>query len=391
MTDAVDPLDLSDEDFAELSDSEVEALFAEAESESDEDTSDESTTDVADNEEDLETTEDNSEEESNDENLDEEDSNEESNNSSDELSNNSEENTDELQNEEEEPNEEEEEEVDNTDSSDEIDYKAFYEASTAPFQANGKEMQVDNVEDQIKLMQMGANYNKKMAAIKPSLKLIKMLENNKLLDEDNISYLIDLSKKDPTAINKLLKDSDINPLELDLEQEHGYETNQTYTVSDNEVNLDGILEEIRDTESFAQTIDIVSNKWDEKSKQVLLDNPEVIKTINGHVEAGIYDRITQVVDREKMLGKLDGMSDLEAYKYVGDAINEAGGFDSTGEDNQNLNIETTNKKVDPNIKARKKAASSTKTTVTKNKAIESYDPLSMSDEEIEKLAASGLF
>ena len=104
----------------------------------------------------------------------------------------------------------------------EIDYKKEYERLTASFKANGKDISVANVDEAISLMQMGANYNKKMAALKPNLKLLKLLENNKLLDESKISYLIDLDKKNPEAITKLLKDSGIDPLDVDVNKESEY-------------------------------------------------------------------------------------------------------------------------------------------------------------------------
>ena len=59
----------------------------------------------------------------------------------------------------------------------ELDYKAEYEKLLKPFKANGRDIQVGSVDDAIALMQMGANYNKKMAALKPNMKLLKMLEN----------------------------------------------------------------------------------------------------------------------------------------------------------------------------------------------------------------------
>ena len=88
-----------------------------------------------------------------------------------------------------------------------VDYKAEYDRLVAPFKANGREITVKSVDDAIALMQMGANYNKKMSALKPNLKLMKLLENNGLLDETKIGFLIDLEKKNPDAINKLIKDS----------------------------------------------------------------------------------------------------------------------------------------------------------------------------------------
>jgi hypothetical protein len=391
MSDIVDPLDLSDEDFAKLSQTDIDAMFNE------EPASDDAGSDVSDeNQEELENPEEEESEEE--ETSTEEDSQEESDESQDGDDDDSETSDeaavgDEPDADEEAESKEEETETENKDETPAVNSaEDFMKEIKAPFRANGKDMQIDSVEDVRKLMQMGANYNKKMAAIKPNLKFIKMLENNDLLNEESISYLIDLQKKDPAAITKLLKDSGTNPLELDLEKEHGYETKDTYTVSDNEVNLDGILDDIRDTDSFEQTINIVSNKWDAQSKQILVNNPDVIKTINDHVATGIYDKITQVMNRERVLGNLDGMSDIDAYKYVGDAIHTAGGFDDVSQMEQKPADEKPAKTVDPKVKDRKRAASSTKPTVTKKKKkLSDFDPLAMSDEDFEKMGTDGLF
>ena len=280
-------------------------------------------------------------------------------------------------------NDDEEEEETETESSESVDYKAEYEKLTAPFRANGKDMQVSNVEDARQLMQMGANYNKKMAALKPNLKIMKMLENHDLLNEEKINFLIDLDKKNPNAITKLLKDSNIDPLEVDLDTNTDYRPN-TYTVDDKEVELDGILDEIRETESFSRTIDVISNKWDVTSKKVLLDNPAIIKVINDHMGNGMYDQIMKVVDNERMFGRLTGLSDLEAYKQVGDAIHARGGFNNQ----QQAKPKVSKAKQDPKLlKDRKKAASPTKSVNTVKKEPE-YNPLSMSDEEFEKMINS---
>lgn len=269
-----------------------------------------------------------------------------------------------------------------------IDYKAEYQKLLAPFRANNRDMQVDSVDDARTLMQMGANYNKKMAALKPNLKLIKMLDNNNLLDEQKLSYLIDLDKKNPDAIAKLIKESGVDPLEIDTEADSNYQSG-TYTVNDKEVELDGILDEIKDTKSFNETIDIIGNKWDEPSKQILLDNPSIIKIINEHVETGIYAQIQAVVEKERMLGKLDGLSDIEAYKQVGDALNAQNGF--TQESNSVATTPVRKKKVNKNadskLRSRKKAAGFTKSTPSK-KSNDDFNPLNMSDEEFEKIASS---
>lgn len=271
-----------------------------------------------------------------------------------------------------------------------VDYKAEYEKVLAPFRANGKDIKVDSIDDAVSLMMMGANYNKKMAGLKPVMKLVKMLENNGLMDEQQLSYLIDLSKKNPDAIKKLVKDSGIDPLEIDTDNPTDYSPN-TYTVNDNEVELDAVLDEIRDSDSFKDTIDIISNKMDASSKKVLLATPSLIKTINEHVAAGIYAKINMVIESERMLGRLTGLSDLEAYKQVGDAIQARGGFDSNATTQPKANVNSkpivNTQQPDPKLKDRKKAASSSRTLAPTGAGSE-YNPLSLSDAEFEKLSLS---
>ena len=273
----------------------------------------------------------------------------------------------------------------------EVDYKAEYEKLTAPFRANNRDMQVANTDDAITLMKMGANYNKKMAGMKPHLKIIRMLDNQGLLDEEKLSYLIDLNKRDPSAVEKLVKDSGINPLDIDTEKPSEY-TPQTYTVGDKEVELDMVLDDIRDTPSFENTIDIVGNKWDADSKQALLETPALIRAINDQVASGIYEQITSVVDTERMMGRLAGVSDLQAYKMVGDKLQAEGKFDNVTNEQSNATGDTVvvpprkDKQPDPKLIDRKKAAGNTKSAPAEQKNKANFDPLSLSDEEFEKLA-----
>lgn len=273
----------------------------------------------------------------------------------------------------------------------EVDYKSFYEQITAPFRANNKEMRIENVEDALQLMKMGAGFNKKMAALKPHLRTIKLLENNNLLEEEKLSYLIDLDKKNPDAIQKLLKESGIDPLDIDTQKESDYKPN-TYKVDERELALDEAIRDISDTPTFTKTAELVTKTWDEASKNVVVDQPELIKVINDHMANGIYDVINSKIEQERMLGRLTGLSDIEAYRQVGDAIQAQGGFDhlfQAKEQSQATVVRTepnpSKANKDPQLKAKKRAASSTKPTKSKSQATEDFNPLGMSDEEFEKV------
>lgn len=271
-------------------------------------------------------------------------------------------------------------------SKEEVDYKAEYQKILAPFSANGKQMQVQSAEEAITLMQMGANYNKKMAALKPNLKLLKLLENNGLLSEEKLSFLIDLDKKNPDAITKLVKDSGLDPLEMDVSKSE-YKP-KTYTVDERELQLDAVLEKIQDTPTFQKTLDVVSNKWDGPSKQVIAATPQLIEVINGHMQSGIFDLINTEVERERMLGRLNGMSDIEAYRHVGEAMHTRGAFNATAKSEQKpaerQPIPVKAKAPDADVRAKKLAASTPKAAApVKNDP--DFNPLALSDEDFAKI------
>lgn len=277
-----------------------------------------------------------------------------------------------------------------------IDYEKEYKRLTAPFKANGKEIAVESVDDAIQLMQMGANYGKKMQALKPILKLTKMLENNGLLNEEKISYLIDLSKGNAGAINKLVTDSKIDPMDLSADKAGEYKQS-SYAVADSQIELDEVLDDIQHTPTYTKTLEVVTKKWDEQSKRMIADAPKLLKVINTHMETGIYDLIAQTVERERTFGRLSGLTDIEAYRQVGDALQAQGKFNHLVSGSSQSQKETApppvvavpKPKVDEaKLKDQRRAASSTKPAApSPNKAMD-FNPLAMSDEEFAKQASS---
>lgn len=208
----------------------------------------------------------------------------------------------------------------------EVDHKAAYDQIMAPFKANGKTMQVKSVEEAIQLMQMGANYTRKMQELQPHRKTLLMLENNGLLDEGKLSFLIDLDKKNPEAIKKLLKDANINPLEVDMEKESTYQEGN-HKVSDQEANFRAVLDELNSNPVGRETLQTINSSWDQASKEVLWTQPEVMNTIHTQRESGVYARIAAEIDRRRTLGQIQvGVPFLQAYREVGDELHKAGAF-----------------------------------------------------------------
>jgi hypothetical protein len=268
-----------------------------------------------------------------------------------------------------------------------VDAQAFLDKVTGEFKANGRNMKVDNAEDVIRLMQMGANYNRKMSALKPNMKVLKMLEKNELLDENKLNFLIDLEKKNPEAIAKLLADSKLDPLDLNAKEGSEYKA-ADHSVGNNEIELGSIVESIEDTPTYNQTIEVVTKQWDATSKQTVTNEPHLLRVINDHMASGIYDVISTEIEKERMFGRLDNISDIEAYKQVGDSISARGGFahlfkSDEGQQDQNEAQEKTaaKKQAEKTRRDKRRAASPAKPAAPASKDTQDFNPLGMSDED----------
>lgn len=246
-----------------------------------------------------------------------------------------------------------------------------------PFKASGREVQVKSVEEARKLMSMGVDYSNKLQGFKAHRKTIKVLENNEI-DEDKLNFFIDLSKGNPDAIAKLLKDNNVDPMDMDLEEDSSYKPSD-YSVSDNAVDLDDVISRIQETDSFSTTSDIVTNQWDASSKQAMFANPNLLENLNAQVANGTFDRVMQEVDRAKIFGGLQGLSDLEAYNQVGAELQKQGAFNEAPKQI----VSTKPKQAVNTNKDRKLRASSSKATPKAKAAEKKWS--AMSDDEFEKL------
>ena len=281
--------------------------------------------------------------------------------------------------------------VSKPDTDADIDYKAEYQKVLAPFKANGRTIKVDSVDDAVALMQMGANYNKKMSDLKPHLKIVKTLEANGLLDADKINNLIDLSKKDVGAIKKLVKDSGIDTFELNNDEENTYKP-KNHQIDDRTMNLSDVLDNLRGTDKFDVTSDIVGSKWDEASRAALYENPGVINVIHQHVQSGQYEVIADKVEQLRALGRLPaGASDLDAYGVVAKAMAEQA-IQPQVVSPVAQEVQKPVPKADAEREKKRKAAAGTKKVP--GNAAPTLTPdavLAMSDAEFEKASADGLF
>jgi hypothetical protein len=375
------PLEMSDDDFMKTDPPEVEVDTEE----SDDDNTD--ADDIGDTDEGDDTDEDGD----NDEGTDESDGDEEEDDGTDDEDDTTDPNADDSGADSDEGTEDKIKPTPGTLSDEE--YLNVGKQVMAEFKANGTNIKMKSAEDVIQLMQMGANYHKKMSGLKPSLKTLKLLENNGLLDPEKLNYLIDLSQNKPEAITKLLKDSKMDPMEMDLESETTYTPSQR-TVSDTETVIDSVLDSIKDSEYYDRTLTVLGDDWDEASRVSIAEQPEIIRTVNAHMETGIFNQVMDAVAYERRLGKLAGISDLDAYQRVGSYMHENKMFTVDGQPQTPKRQDAqapasqdkgTKDSQQAQRQSRKKAASSSRQRQSAPAKEGKYNPLAMSDEEFSKL------
>ena len=279
-----------------------------------------------------------------------------------------------------------------------INYEELYKRITSPIKANGKEITIKDPEEAIRLMQMGAGYNRKMHEIQPHLKTLRFLEQNNLLSADHsqLAFLVDLHNKNPDAIKKLVKDANIDPLDFNNEEEVNYQTNIA-PVTDQQVVFREAIDNLLTQDGGIDTIKVCNSTWDATSHQALMDDPKLLEVIHAQRQNGIYDRIVGEVDRQKALGKIPQSTPfIAAYKQVGDHLQNINGFaDLFPEPQRSAEPEvitppqpqlkdTRVAAPKPTVQNNDKAKAAATPKATPQKAAVTINPLAMSDEDFLK-------
>ncbi len=207
------------------------------------------------------------------------------------------------------------------------DVQSFYDKVTAKFKADGKDMEVKDPEDVVRMMQMGVNYSRRLAEMKPMRQLNQMLTQHGINDVNKLSYLIDLDKGDPAAIKKLLSSHKIDPIDLDMEGADNYK-NPNYQGDAKTLAFSDAITATQDREGGQGFIDEVVSSWDDESKEALREDPTLFTSLLDQRDNGIYEKVNNEVNYQRNVGKLTNVSFIQAYKMVGQLMTNRGDFNS---------------------------------------------------------------
>lgn len=196
-----------------------------------------------------------------------------------------------------------------------VDYESFYKRLTSPIKANGKEIKLENPDDFIRLVQQGVNYSKNMQELKPLKNLHRTLQQHGLTEPDKLAFVIDLVNKKPEAIAKLIKDADIDLYSFDTDQAEQYKPVNPIVESN---PLEDVLATIQQDspQNYSRLLEHIQTQWDSQSKQVLQQTPNVLLVLNEHIQSGLFEKITNAIEYEQMLGRMQNMSFLDMYRAI---------------------------------------------------------------------------
>ena len=203
----------------------------------------------------------------------------------------------------------------------------FFQKITAPFKADGRDFNVRTPEDAIRLMQQGVNYSRRMQELKPMKALNRMLQDHGLDKPEQLNFLIDLSKGDKGAITQLLKSHKIDPMDLDIEKESGYQA-RNYQGNPQDNDFRYALDMALTTPEGQALVSHIHKDWDAMSKSKPGEDPSLLGTLQQFKASGVYDKVVDELRYQQSLGYLQGVPFLQAFDQVGEAMKNAGVFDS---------------------------------------------------------------
>lgn len=270
----------------------------------------------------------------------------------------------------------------------EIDYKAFYEKATQSYKANGQEHPgVKDPEKLIKALQMATDYAHKTAAIKPILRKAKLLDG---ISDEDLTEMLEFKKGNPEVIKKALKQHNIDPMLVDLENINYQSHSIVPTVE--QVDFQNVVETLAKNKVLFDKLDnVIINQLDEKSRTKLLSGDGTyLNAFAEEMNIGRFDIVMPMVQQHKLFypEQVVGKTDLDIYVELAAKYESTKQAPVTPPDAvAQVQPVIQPKAVEQEIVAKREAASIT--TTTANKAKQTYDPTKLSDEEFMKLMQDG--
>lgn len=261
-----------------------------------------------------------------------------------------------------------------------FDYeKAYKELFDTPIRADNTEIKLKNKEELIQLVQKGVNYTRKTQELSKDRKLVQSLKEAEI-DENALNTLIDVYKGNPQAIKEFVKkyNVDVDYSFDDEDSEKNKYIPGKNIVSDLEVTMSEVVDEIKGSKYHQQVTDVITKIWDRQSVDMIMKDPSLLRGLYEEISMNRFSEIQPILAYEKLFDK-NQMPDIYRYKMI---------LDKREEEQKNTKQvpvpPPVKEKVKP-VAGNKKAASiQTNTVKTEKRQLSSQDLDKMSDEDFLK-------
>lgn len=198
------------------------------------------------------------------------------------------------------------------------------------FRANGQDFEFtqEEINQQFgTVFGKAMDYTQKMQKISPYRKMISVLEEEKITQEQ-LNLAVDLLKGDKAAIQKLIADKSIDIYDLGNKDEDTPYTPKDYGKDEHQLRLEDIHRQLSVDPEYSQTVDIIGRQWDAKSREALSDNLDWIIGLHSDVKSGVFAKVAPEAAKLKML---DGGSkpDIAYYLMAGQQVLDRENANST--------------------------------------------------------------
>ena len=298
-------------------------------------------------------------------------------------------------------------------------FKSFYDEVTSEFTANGKTVKgFSDPKKIIQSQQMSAGFSDKMAGFKQYRPYMAPLKERGMLeDAAKFDLAMNLIDGDKEALKQHIKNLNIDPMELDME-EIKYD-GKSQLASQAEITLDDVMESAASNGVKDKVQNVLGQQWDRASVIELLGDPKSGSDLVEHMSSGVFDAVQDRIAEKKRYdssfsskssiaqyreaaGELEGEyakhltstnakaetdrvsadEDVKKAKIAKEAKAAADLDELKKKENYKAKVEAKNKKA---ANARNKAASvSKKRAPSKPKKKKEFDPMALSDEDFTK-------
>ena len=239
---------------------------------------------------------------------------------------------------------------------DEIDYKEFYNKVTNGFEMNG--LNVKSLSDPDKIIELQrlnltrSSSRDELEDVKP---IVQSLRDGGLLDDpEKFGLMMEVLNGDENAIKKLLKDKNIDPYTLDMDEIDDSVDSNKYRISSEEMNFNDFVTEATKMGVRDDMADRIINSWDDDSLLGLVNDPNGRTNIIKHIKTGMFDKVqAEILSITNEDSSFSRESDLDQYivasNNVADRLNASRQKDIVLPDEKKVVKKATKKVAKPKV------------------------------------------